>query len=124
MHMKKSVLLLILTISILNTPVGANDRSTGSHEIPFTLKDSDRLARIETLVELMDKRIDQIDKRINKIEFSEHGTPTGEINNSSNDLRKFLFVGFGITILSMLALIVYILWDRRRLYRDYGQPRN
>ncbi len=122
MHIKKSILFLILTISTFSAPVGANDRSTGSHEIPFTLKDSDRLARIETLVELMDKRIDQIDKRINKIEFSEHGT--GEINNSSNDLRKFLFVGFGITILSMLALIVYILWDRRRLYRAYGQPRN
>ncbi|MDM7202762.1 MAG: hypothetical protein P3W84_000845 [Thermodesulfobacteriaceae bacterium] len=69
-----------------------------SKEIPFTQEDRDRLIRLETKLEEMEKRIDQRFEQFDK-RFS--------------DLITFLWIIAGIFTATMVAAIGFAIWDRR-----------
>jgi chaperonin cofactor prefoldin len=70
-------------------------------EVPFTQEDRERLIRIEIKVEegqkALNQRIDDLGKRID------------DTNRRVDDLRDLIYVGIG----GMIALIGFVIWDRR-----------
>ena len=66
--------------------------------MPYTLEDRDRLIRVEATLkefkESVDKRIDSVDKRVERLETVMMG-------------------GFGLLFTSMIGLVGFVLWDRR-----------
>ncbi|MEK6545640.1 MAG: hypothetical protein AABZ28_03815 [Nitrospinota bacterium] len=88
-------------------------------EVPFTLDDRDRLIRVETKVEEglkavnqridgLDKRIDGLDKRIDGLDKRIDG-----LDKRIDGLQTIMIGGFGIIASGMIALVGFVLWDRR-----------
>ena len=66
--------------------------------IAYTQADRDRLVRIETKVESLDKRIDDIHSQINRLE---------------DKFDSYFMWGFGLVLMSIFGLIGFIIYDRR-----------
>ena len=66
--------------------------------IAYTQADRDRLVRIETKVESLDKRIDDIHFQINRLE---------------DKFDSYFMWGFGLVLMSIFGLIGFIIYDRR-----------
>ena len=92
--MKKRVLLGIVWVGVFF----GSGPPAWAEEVPYTLEDRDRLIRVETILqefkESVDKRIDSVDKRIERLETVMMG-------------------GFGLLFTSMIGLVGFVLWDRR-----------
>ncbi len=67
-------------------------------EVPFTQEDRDRIIRLEEGQKYLQKQIDEL-KRDTQRQFDE--------------LRTFLYWGFGILFGGMGILIGFVIWDRR-----------
>ncbi len=67
-------------------------------EVPFTQEDRDRIIRLEEGQKHLQKQIDEL-KRDTQRQFDE--------------LRTFLYWGFGILFGGMGILIGFVIWDRR-----------
>jgi hypothetical protein len=78
-------ILALLTITSL---------SFASKEVPFTLEDRDRLIRVEIKVESNEKRLESIDRRIERLE-------------------NIMMWGFGLLFTTMIGLVGFVIWDRR-----------
>ena len=61
-------------------------------QMPFSQDDRDRLIRLETKVEALDQRID-------------------DLREEMRDLRTFMPWGFGILFGGMAVLITVVIWD-------------
>jgi len=85
--MKRLILSLFL-ILLLSTPIYA------SKEIPFTVDDRDRLIRIEEGLKAVNQRIDSVEKRI-------------------DGLQGLMQVLIGAVIAQTIAVVGFVLWDRR-----------
>lgn len=74
-------------------------------EVPYTLEDRDRLIRVETSLkefkEAVDQRFESIERRYEGIE------------RRIERLESVMMWGFGLLFTSMLALMGFVLWDRR-----------
>ena len=66
--------------------------------IAYTQADRDRLVRLETKVESLDKRIDDIHSQINRLE---------------DKFDSYFMWGFGLVLMSIFGLIGFIIYDRR-----------
>ena len=66
--------------------------------VAYTQADRDRLVRIETKVESLDKRIDDIHSQINRLE---------------DKFDSYFMRGFGLVLISIFGLIGFIIYDRR-----------
>jgi chaperonin cofactor prefoldin len=81
-------------------------------EVPFTLDDRDRLIRVETKVEeglkAVNQRIDGLDKRIDGLDKRIDG-----LDKRIDGLQTIMIGGFGIIASGMIALVGFVLWDRR-----------
>ncbi len=66
--------------------------------IPYTQADRDRMVRLETKVESLDKRIDDIHLQINRLE---------------DKFDSYFMWGFGLVLMSIFGLIGFIIYDRR-----------
>ncbi len=84
----KRVLILIFILNIFTLSFAF------AKDISFTQDDRDRLIRLETKVEQMEKRFDQIDRRIERLE-------------------NVMMWGFGLLFTTMIGLVGFVLWDRR-----------
>jgi hypothetical protein len=82
---------ITITIAILLTMTSL---SFASKEVPFTLEDRDRLIRVEIKVESNEKRLESIDRRIERLE-------------------NIMMWGFGLLFTTMIGLVGFVLWDRR-----------
>lgn len=66
--------------------------------ISYTQADRDRMVRVETKVEALDKRIDDIHMQMNRIE---------------DKFDSYFMWGFGLVLMSIFGLIGFIIYDRR-----------
>jgi len=95
-------------------------------EIPFTQEDRDRLIRTEIKLEELIKRseiqyqsiqtqCESIDKRFEGVDKQFEGVDKRfeTIENQINDVKTFLYWGFGILFSFMAFLMGFIIWDRR-----------
>jgi hypothetical protein len=77
--------------------------------IPYSQADRDRMVRLETKVESLDKRIDDLTLNFNA-RFS-------EVNNKFDRLEdkfdSYFMWGFGLVLMSIFGLIGFIIYDRR-----------
>ena len=108
------------------TPLFSQEKS-----IPYTQADRDRLVRVETRIEGQDKRFDDMNNRIDDM-----NNRIGDMNNRIDDLTQvitlgfskadarmdrmedkfygFLLWGFGIIFMSIMGLVGFIIYDRRK----------
>ncbi|MDP2209800.1 MAG: hypothetical protein Q8K98_13660 [Bacteroidota bacterium] len=63
------------------------------------------LVRVEEGVKNLEKRFDDMNRRIDGLETS--------LNKRIDELREFLLWGFGVMFAGMFALIGFVIWDRR-----------
>ena len=84
--MKLSLLILTILLTASFSLLKAQN-----NQVSYTLDDRDRMIRLEIKVEEMDKRFE----------------------NQINDLKSFLYWGFGILFGMMWVLFGFIIWDRR-----------
>lgn len=77
--------------------------------MPYTQTDRDRSVRVETKVEALDKRIDDltlnIDARFNLV--------NSKIDRLENKFDTYFLWGFGLVLMSIFGLIGFIIYDRR-----------
>lgn len=66
--------------------------------ISYTQADRDRMVRLESKVEALDKRIDDIHLQINRLE---------------DKFDSYFMWGFGLVLMSIFGLIGFIIYDRR-----------
>ena len=100
----KSLLLLILFIVFTVLSGWAQE-----HSIAYTQADRDRLVRVETKVEGLDKRIDDLTLSMNS-RFSEANQ---KIDRLENKFDSYFMWGFGLVLMSIFGLIGFIIYDRR-----------
>ncbi|MEW6676167.1 MAG: hypothetical protein AB1348_09255 [Nitrospirota bacterium] len=87
--MIKRILILIILGSLLNIATFSYPK-----EVSFTQEDRDRLIRLEVKVEQLEKHIDQIDRRIERLE-------------------NVMMWGFGLLFTTIIGLVGFVIWDRR-----------
>ncbi len=85
---------------------------TLAKEVPFTQEDRDRLRNVELKVERLEegqkylqKQIDDLKKQIDDLKK--------DTQRQFDELRTFLYWGFGILFGGMGILIGFVIWDRR-----------
>lgn len=111
--MVKRGLMALIVATVLNFSI-----SHGG-EIPYTQEDRDRLIRVETKLEeglkavnqridALDKRIDALDKRIDALDKR-----IDALDKRIDGLQSIVLGGFGVLFSGMMALIGFVLWDRR-----------
>jgi chaperonin cofactor prefoldin len=78
----------------------------------FTKEDKERLRNVELKVERLEVKVEAIQKQIDdlKVEIKDI---RAEIQTLRSDLQGFMLWGFGILFGSMLALVGFVIWDRR-----------
>jgi len=67
-------------------------------EVPYTLADRDRMIQVETKVDALSARFDQVDKRIDRLE---------------DKFDTWFTRGFGLVLVTIIALFGFIIFDRR-----------
>jgi len=67
-------------------------------EVPYTLADRDRMIQVETKVDALSARFDQVDKRIDRLE---------------DKFDTYFTWGFGLVLGAIFALFGFIIFDRR-----------
>jgi hypothetical protein len=104
-------LILLIQFLILTFILNGQEQT-----IPYTQADRDRMVRLETKVEALDKRIDDL--------ISNSDGKFLNINNKFSDLEKkidrledkfdsYFMWGFGMVLMSIFGLIGFIVYDRR-----------
>lgn len=83
--------LIVLTVVLMVSFTALN---AFAKNVSFTQDDRDRLIKLETKIEGMEKRLDQIDRRIERLE-------------------NVMMWGFGLLFTTMIGLVGFVLWDRR-----------
>lgn len=89
--MNRILLLAVLLLNMLS--LKAQDLP-----IPYTQTDRDRLVRVETKVEGLDKRMDIFESKLDRME---------------DKFDKYFMWGFGLVLMSIFGLIGFIIYDRR-----------
>lgn len=104
------VFLWVFLFSMFSVCYGADvlaDRADNT-VIPYTLADRERMVRMETKLENVDKRLDSMDKRLDGMDKRLDG-----VDKRIDSLQAILLGGFGVLFSGMMALIGFVLWDRR-----------
>ncbi|MBI5893947.1 MAG: hypothetical protein HZB79_09940 [Deltaproteobacteria bacterium] len=96
------LVVLILTVSSVSF----------AREVPYTQEDRDRLIRVEVKVEeglkAVNQRIDGLDKRIDGLDKR-----IDSLDKRIDGLQSIMIGGFGIIATGMIAIVGFVLWDRR-----------
>lgn len=79
------------------------------HSIPYAQADRDRMVRLETKVEALDKRMDDLTLNINA-RFSEVNK---KIDRLEDKFDSYFMWGFGLVLMSIFGLIGFVIYDRR-----------
>lgn len=72
----------------------------------------ERLIRLEEGMRNLEKRFDDMNKRIDDTNKRIDDLRT-DMNTRLDDIKNFMFWGFGILFSGMFILVGFILWDRR-----------
>jgi hypothetical protein len=82
-------------------------------DVSFTLEDRDRLIRLETKMEAMDKRITELRDDMNK----RNSELRDDMNKRFEQQTNFLYILAGIFTAMTAANIGFAYWDRRTIIR-------
>ncbi len=74
-------------------------------EVPFTQEDRDRIRNVELKVERLEEGQKHLQKQIDELKR--------DTQRQFDELRTFLYWGFGILFGGMGILIGFVIWDRR-----------
>lgn len=96
--MKKLLVLNMILLIYFSSPVSAK-------EIPYTQDVRDRLVRLESKVDALEKRIEDL-KDNNQKQFD-------GIQRQFEDVKATMRWGFGILFGAIIAMISFVIWDRR-----------
>lgn len=77
--------------------------------IPYTQADRDRMVRLETKAEAVDKRIDDLSLNIDA-RFSEMNR---KLDRLEDKFDSYFMWGFGLVLMSIFGLIGFVIYDRR-----------
>ena len=119
--MKNILLLIFLLISI------SVNLYSQAKEVPFTLDDRDRLIRTEAEIKSLRNEMNSEIGSLRNEMTSEIGSLRNEMNllrnemnykfeslqTQINDIKTFLYWGFGFLFSAMLFLVGFVIWDRR-----------
>ena len=88
-------LILVLLVFLLQSvqSVWAQEKS-----IPYSQSDRDRMVRVETQIQALDKRIDDVHLEINRLE---------------DKFDSYFMWGFGLVLMSIFGLIGFVIYNRR-----------
>ena len=95
--MKRFIIQIVLFILIF--PVFSQE---SNQAVPYTLADRDRLIKVETKIEGLEKRVDLLDQNIND-----------RIDRLEDKFDTYFTWGFGLVLGAIFALFGFILYDRR-----------
>jgi len=84
------ILVAFLALALISNPQ--------QQEVPYTLADRDRMIQVETKVDALSARFDQVDKRIDRLE---------------DKFDTWFTRGFGLVLVTIIALFGFIIFDRR-----------
>jgi len=98
----------VIVFLMLLLSVGASAFAQG-REVPFTLDDRDRLIRMEEQNQSIRREMKNPDNSLG----SEISALRSEINSRFDDIKTFMYWGFGILFSMMMFLFGFVLWDRR-----------
>ncbi|MEI7524532.1 MAG: hypothetical protein WCJ95_09395 [Mariniphaga sp.] len=105
---------LLLLISFILFTV----QSVWTQELPIanTTADRDRLVRLETKVEGIDKRFDDLTLNLNS-KYTAINSRFSEVNNKidrrENKFDSYFIWDFGLVLMSIFGLIGFVIYDRR-----------
>jgi len=94
----------VIVFLMLLLSAGASAFAQG-REVPFTLDDRDRLIKLEERVNSTNERITSLEKSLD-VKFD-------SMNSKLDDIKTFMYWGFGILFSMMMFLFGFVLWDRR-----------
>ncbi len=106
--MKKLIVYFILLIVIV--PVFAQDNNQA---VPYTLADRDRLIKVETKLDALESRVDDLDKNLNNRIDQLDKTLNNRIDRLEDNFNTYFTWGFGMVLGAIFALFGFILYDRR-----------
>ena len=95
---------LLIQFSVLAFALYSQEKS-----IPYTQADRDRMVRLETKVEALDKRIDDLSSHM-ETRFSEVDK---KFDRLEDKFDSYFMWGFGMVLMSIFGLIGFIIYDRR-----------
>ena len=89
---------------------------TQEHPITYTPADRDRQVRLETKVEGIDKRFDDLTLNLNS-KYTAINSRFSEVNNKidrlENKFDSYFIWDFGLVLMSIFGLIGFVIYDRR-----------
>ena len=80
--------------------------------VPYTLADRDRIIHVEEKIANIESRLNSIDSQLIKAD-SNNNSLEKKINNRIDRLEDKFMWGFGLLLMSILALFGFIVYDRR-----------
>lgn len=109
-----SCMFLCLALCVSHAGDVLSDRAEAT-VIPYTLADRERMVRMETKLEAVDKRLDSMDKRLDSMDkrLDSMDKRLDGVDKRIDSLQSILLGGFGVLFSGMMALIGFVLWDRR-----------
>ena len=115
------ILILVLgSTPFLSLGQGATD-TRGNAPVPYTLADRERLIKLEVQVEAFQNetklQFNQAQKDIEELK-AEVKTLRNDISTLRSDVLALFMWGFGLIFSSIVALVSFIMWDRRTFNRE------
>ena len=97
-------LILLIQFLILTFILNGQEQA-----IPYTQADRDRIVRLETKVEALDKRIDDLSVNMG----SRFSDVDKKFDRLEDKFDSYFMWGFGMVLMSIFGLIGFIVYDRR-----------
>jgi len=91
--MKKLIIALFVFLFLPAQTLWAQEKA-----LSYSQSDRDRMVRVETQIQALDKRIDDIHFQINRLE---------------DKFDSYFMWGFGLVLMSIFGLIGFVIYDRR-----------
>ncbi|GAB4453005.1 MAG: hypothetical protein OHK0036_15440 [Bacteroidia bacterium] len=109
-----SIISLFIVVNIANSQNSKPSDNTTNKDIPipYTLSDRERLIKLETKVDNLEKKADDMQQQMPLMREEMHE----EIKEIRSDIR---WLAAGIFITGMLAIVGFILWDRRTYIKPF-----
>ena len=108
-HTRVILILVLGSTPFLSLGQGATD-TRGNAPVPYTLADRDRLIKLEVEIVAIQKDIKELKAEVK--------TLRNDISTLRSDALALFMWGFGLIFSSIVALVSFIMWDRRTFNRE------
>ncbi|MDD4191846.1 MAG: hypothetical protein PHI28_10970 [Mangrovibacterium sp.] len=99
--MKRIVILILIVFSSLSA-LKAQEQQVA---VPYTLADRDRAIRTEARMETLESKVEALDKRIDDVRQ--------QMNRLEDKFDTYFLWGFGLVLMAVFGLTGFIIYDRR-----------